>query len=119
MKQPLVRRTLASLTAIALGLTGVIAATQPAVAATTLVAHYPLTETTGTIAAEARLNRVAIAGMPVTNNALAPGATGGLLWAGPDRVAVRDRAVLFAGPGAGGVEERSVASALVTSRPRI
>ena len=51
-------------------------------------------ETTGTIAAEARLNRVAIAGMPVTNNALAPGATGGLLWAGPDRVAVRDRAVL-------------------------
>lgn len=53
MKQPLVRRTLASLTAIALGLTGVIAATQPAVAATTLVAHYPLTETTGTVAVDA------------------------------------------------------------------
>ncbi|MCH6229954.1 family 43 glycosylhydrolase [Microbacterium sp. CFH 31415] len=53
MKQPLVRRTLTSLTAIALGLTGVIAATQPAVAATTLVAHYPLTETTGTIAVDA------------------------------------------------------------------
>lgn len=71
-------------------------------------------ETTGTIEAEARLNRVAIAGVPVTNNALAAGAVGGLLWAGPERVAVRDRVVLFAGPGAGGVEERSVASASTT-----
>lgn len=52
MKQPLVRRTLASLTAMALGLTGVVAVAQPAVAATVLVAHYPLTETSGTIAAD-------------------------------------------------------------------
>ncbi len=53
MKQPLVRRTLASLTVLALGLTGVVAATQPAAAAATLVAHYPLDETAGTVAADA------------------------------------------------------------------
>nr|BFF08764.1 hypothetical protein GCM10025699_00670 [Microbacterium flavescens] len=56
MKQPLVRRTLASLTAIALGLTGAIAASAPAAAAeaaATLVAHFPLTETSGTVAVDA------------------------------------------------------------------
>ncbi len=51
--QPLARRSLAALTAVAIGLTGAITAAQPAVAATQLVAHYPLDETTGTIAVDA------------------------------------------------------------------
>lgn len=51
--QPLARRSLAALTAIAIGLTGAVTATQPAVAATQLVAHYPLNETTGTVAIDA------------------------------------------------------------------
>ena len=51
--QPLARRSLAALTAIAIGLTGAITATQPALAATQLVAHYPLDETTGTVAVDA------------------------------------------------------------------
>lgn len=52
MKQPLVRRSLAAIAAVALGLTGVVAVTQPAAAATQLVAHYPLSETTGTVAVD-------------------------------------------------------------------
>ncbi|WP_461474206.1 family 43 glycosylhydrolase [Microbacterium sp. HJ5] len=53
MKQPLVRRTLASLTAIALGLTSAVVAAQPAAAAASIVAHYPLSETSGTVAVDA------------------------------------------------------------------
>ncbi|WP_194410793.1 family 43 glycosylhydrolase [Microbacterium cremeum] len=53
MKQPLVRRTLAALTAIALGLGGAVATAQPATAAAQLVAHYPLDEIAGTVAVDA------------------------------------------------------------------
>lgn len=53
MKQPLLRRTLAALTAIGLGLTGAVVASQPATAAAQLVAHYPLAETSGTVAIDA------------------------------------------------------------------
>ncbi|HEX5856597.1 MAG TPA: family 43 glycosylhydrolase [Microbacterium sp.] len=56
MKQPLARRALAAVAAIAIGLTGAIAAVQPAVAATTLVAHYPLGETAGQTATDASGN---------------------------------------------------------------
>lgn len=52
MTQTLTRRAIAVACAIALGLTGAVATVQPAVAATQLVAHYPLTETTGTTAAD-------------------------------------------------------------------
>jgi beta-xylosidase len=52
MKLPLVRRTLAGVTAVALGLTGAVAAVQPAVAATSLVAYYPLDDATGTVATD-------------------------------------------------------------------
>ena len=53
MKQPLVRRALAGVTALALGLSGAIIATQPAMAAAQLVAHYPLDESSGTVAVDA------------------------------------------------------------------
>lgn len=53
MKQPLVRRTLAALTALGLGLTGAVVAAAPATAAAQLVAHYPLDETTGSVALDA------------------------------------------------------------------
>ncbi|WP_127819290.1 family 43 glycosylhydrolase [Microbacterium sp. CPCC 204701] len=53
MKQPLIRRTLAGIAAIALGLGGAVVAAQPAAAAAQLVAHYPLDETAGTIAVDA------------------------------------------------------------------
>lgn len=54
MKQTLPRRTLASVTTLALALTGALVATQPAAAADDrLVAHYPLTETSGTTAVDA------------------------------------------------------------------
>lgn len=53
MKQTLPRRALATTTAFALALTGALVASQPAAAADfRLVAHYPLTETTGTTAAD-------------------------------------------------------------------
>jgi hypothetical protein len=45
MKQTIVRRTTAGVTAIVLGLTGALVATPPALADSHLVAHYPLTET--------------------------------------------------------------------------
>lgn len=76
-------------------------------------------ETLETIEAEARLNRVPIDGEPVPNNALAPGGTGGLIWAGPERIAARDRVVLLAGGViVGGAEEREVASATETRHGR-
>ncbi|WP_439578163.1 baseplate J/gp47 family protein [Elioraea sp.] len=75
-------------------------------------------ETQETIEAEARLNRVPIDGPPVANNALAPGGRGGLLWSGPERVATRDRVVLFAGALAGGAEEREIAAASDTKHGR-
>lgn len=53
MKQPLVRRTIAALTAIGLGLTGAVVASVPASAAVQLVAHYPLDESSGTVAVDA------------------------------------------------------------------
>ncbi|WP_137843056.1 family 43 glycosylhydrolase [Microbacterium sp. 2FI] len=53
MKQTIVRRTTAGVTAIILGLTGALVAAPPALADSHLVAHYPLTETTGTIAVDA------------------------------------------------------------------
>lgn len=67
-------------------------------------------ETLETIEADARLNRVPIDGPQVANNALAQGGKGGLLWAGPERIAMRDRVVLFAGAMAGGAEVREVAA---------
>lgn len=76
-------------------------------------------ETLETIEAEARLNRVAVAGEPVPNNAIAPGGKGGLLWAGPERIVLRDRVVLFTGGViVGGAEEREVAAASDTPHGR-
>lgn len=53
MTQTLTRRALAGAATLALALTGVVAVSAPAQAAPALVAHYPLTETTGTTAADA------------------------------------------------------------------
>ncbi len=53
MEQPLPRRALASVATLALALTGALVAAQPAAAADDrLVAHYPLTETSGTTAVD-------------------------------------------------------------------
>jgi hypothetical protein len=75
-------------------------------------------ETLETIEAEARLNRVPIDGSPIANDALAQGGKGGLLWAGPERIAVRDRVVLFAGAMAGDAEEREVTASSETRHGR-
>jgi uncharacterized phage protein gp47/JayE len=76
-------------------------------------------ETLETIEAEARFNRVPVDGEPVPNNALAPGGKGGLVWAGPERIATRDRVVLLAGGViVGGAEEREVAAAADTRHGR-
>ncbi|MFF2485944.1 family 43 glycosylhydrolase [Microbacterium sp. NPDC058062] len=54
MRHARVRRAVAGLTALALGVTGAVAATQPALAAEPhLVAHYLLDETSGTVATDA------------------------------------------------------------------
>ncbi|MDR7187228.1 beta-xylosidase [Microbacterium sp. BE35] len=54
MRHSRLRRTVAGLTALALGVTGAVVATQPALAAEPhLVAHYQLDETSGTVATDA------------------------------------------------------------------
>ncbi|MFH8249091.1 family 43 glycosylhydrolase [Microbacterium sp. B2969] len=54
MKQSVVRRLVAGVSVAAIGLTGAVVATQPAVAAApSLVAYYPLNDTTGTVATDA------------------------------------------------------------------
>lgn len=52
MNSTLLRRTVAGATALALGLTGALVSVQAASADAALVAHYPLSETAGTIAAD-------------------------------------------------------------------
>ena len=53
MEHPLPRRALAGVATLTLALTGALVAAQPAAAADDrLVAHYPLTETSGTTAAD-------------------------------------------------------------------
>lgn len=53
MTQGAVRRVVAVVATVALGLGGAVALAQPATAAATMVAHYPLDETTGTVAVDA------------------------------------------------------------------
>ena len=54
MKQRVMRRVVAGVSALAIGLTGAVVAVQPATAAEPhLVAHYPLNETSGTVATDA------------------------------------------------------------------
>jgi beta-xylosidase len=53
MTQGVVRRVVAVAATVALGLGGAVALAQPATAAATMVAHYPLDETSGTVAVDA------------------------------------------------------------------
>ncbi|WP_139415902.1 family 43 glycosylhydrolase [Agromyces laixinhei] len=53
MRHTVTRRLFAGIAAAAVGLAGAVVATQPATAATELVAHYPLNETGGTTAVDA------------------------------------------------------------------